>query len=326
MHYDHIDVPTDGEPITSNRDHSLNVPDTPIIPFVEGDGIGIDVTPVMLKVVDSAVAKAYGSKRRIKWMQVYAGARATGIYGGGEFMPDETLHALSRYVVSIKGPLQTPIGGGIRSLNVSIRQNLDLYACVRPIRYFPGVSTPMKQSDLVDMTVFRENTEDIYAGIEYPTGSQEVKKLIHFLQTELGVTEIRFPASSGIGIKPVSREGSERLIRKAIQYCVDRDYGSVTLVHKGNIMKFTEGAFCQWGYDVARTEFGAREKDGGTWLAFENPVTGREIVVSLTRWRPRWGVSGLRLVPTSVTRSRSSKRPTAPRPALQERIVSIRDR
>ena len=279
MHYDHIDVPTDGEPITSNRDHSLNVPDTPIIPFVEGDGIGIDVTPVMLKVVDSAVAKAYGSKRRIKWMQVYAGERATGIYGGGEFMPDETLHALSRYVVSIQGPLQTPIGGGIRSLNVSIRQNLDLYACVRPIRYFPGVSTPMKQSDLVDMTVFRENTEDIYAGIEYPTGSQEVKKLIHFLQTELGVTEIRFPASSGIGIKPVSREGSERLIRKAIQYCVDRDYGSVTLVHKGNIMKFTEGAFCQWGYDVARTEFGAREKDGGTWLAFENPVTGREIVV-----------------------------------------------
>jgi isocitrate dehydrogenase len=279
MHYDHIQVPEGGEAITANTDHSLNVPDRPIIPYVEGDGIGIDVTPVMLDVVNAAISKAYGDMRDIKWMQVYAGQRATEVYGGEEYLPEETLHALQTYLVSIKGPLATPIGGGIRSLNVSIRQTLDLYACVRPIRYFPGVVTPMKESDLVDMTVFRENTEDIYAGIEYPTGSQEVQKLIHFLQTELGVNKIRFPASSGIGIKPVSREGSERLIRKAIQYCIDRDFGSVTLVHKGNIMKFTEGAFCQWGYDVARTEFGATEKNGGPWLSFNNPVTGREIVI-----------------------------------------------
>lgn len=278
MHYDHITVPENGEAITANPDHSLNVPNFPIVPYVEGDGIGADVTPVMLDVVEAAVKRAYAGRRAIRWMQIYAGQAAADVYGG-EFLPDETLHALEHYVVSIKGPLATPVGGGIRSLNVSIRQTLDLYACVRPIRYFPGVSTPMKQSDLVDMTVFRENTEDIYAGIEYPTGSQEVQKLIHFLQTELGVKKIRFPASSGIGIKPVSREGSERLIRKAIQYCIDRNQGSVTLVHKGNIMKFTEGAFCQWGYEVARAEFGAVEKDGGPWLAFDNPVTGREIVI-----------------------------------------------
>jgi isocitrate dehydrogenase len=279
MQYDHIQIPADAGAITSNTDHSLVVPDFPIVPFVEGDGIGIDVTPVMLDVVNAAVKKAYGEKRAIRWMQVYAGQAAADIYGEGEYLPDETLHAMSNYLVSIKGPLMTPVGGGIRSLNVAIRQTLDLYACVRPIRYFPGVQTPMKQSDLVEMTVFRENTEDIYAGIEYPTGSEEVHKLIHFLQTELGVTEIRFPASSGIGIKPVSREGSERLVRKAIQYCIERDQSSVSLVHKGNIMKFTEGAFCQWGYAVARTEFGATEKDGGPWLAFNNPVTGREIIV-----------------------------------------------
>lgn len=279
MQYEHITIPADGAAITANTDHSLNVPDRPIIPFIEGDGIGIDVTPVMLDVTNAAIKQAYGSERAIQWMQVYAGQAAADLYGVDHYLPEETLHALSHYVVSIKGPLQTPVGGGIRSLNVSIRQTLDLYACVRPIRYFPGVSTPMKQSDLVDMTVFRENTEDIYAGIEFPTGSVEVKKLIHFLQTELGVNQIRFPASSGIGIKPVSREGSERLVRKALQNCIDRDYGSVTLVHKGNIMKFTEGAFCQWGYDVARAEFGATEKDGGPWLAFNNPVTGREIIV-----------------------------------------------
>jgi isocitrate dehydrogenase len=279
MHYDYIEVPADGEAITANPDHTLNVPDRPVIPYIEGDGIGIDVTPVMLDVVNAAVSKAYGNARQIEWMQVYAGQRATEVYGGGVYMPDETLHAMEKYVVSIKGPLATPIGGGIRSLNVSIRQTLDLYACVRPIRYFPGVITPMKDSNLVDMTVFRENTEDIYAGIEYPTGSQEVQKLIHFLQTELGTNKIRFPASSGIGIKPVSREGSERLVRKAIQYCIDRDQSSVTLVHKGNIMKFTEGAFCQWGYEVAREEFGATEKDGGPWLSFRNPVTGNEIII-----------------------------------------------
>ena len=279
MKYDHIEVPADGEAIVANPDHSLVVPDSPIIPVIEGDGIGIDVTPVMLNVAEAAVEQAYGDKRHLRWMRVFAGQRATEVYGDDDYLPDETLDALKRFVVSIKGPLATPTGGGIRSLNVAIRQKLDLYACVRPIRYFPGVQTPMMDSDLVDMTVFRENTEDIYAGIEYPTGSQEVQKLIHFLQKELGVTKIRFPASSGIGIKPVSREGSERLVRKAIQYCVDRDYGSVTLVHKGNIMKYTEGAFCKWGYEVARAEFGATEKDGGPWLAFKNPVTGREIII-----------------------------------------------
>ena len=279
MRYDHIHVPADGEAITINPDHSLVVPDKPIIPFIEGDGIGVDVTPVMLDVVNAAVAKAYGKNREIRWMQVYAGQAAADLYDGEQYLPDETLHALQKYVVSIKGPLSTPTGGGMRSLNVAIRQAMDLYACVRPIRYFPGVQTPMLQSELVNMTVFRENTEDIYAGIEFPAGSQDVQKLIHFLQTEMGVTEIRFPASSGIGIKPVSREGSERLIRKAIQHCIDRDRKSVTLVHKGNIMKFTEGAFCQWGYDVARMEFGAVEIDSGPWLTFKNPKTGREIVV-----------------------------------------------
>jgi len=279
MQYDHIEVPADGEAITINPDHSINVPDNPIIPYIEGDGIGVDVSPVMLDVVNAAVQHAYGGKRAIRWMQVYAGQAAADIYGDDEFLPEETLGALRDFVVSIKGPLTTPTGGGIRSLNVSIRQRLDLYACVRPIRYFPGVSTPMKDSNLVDMVVFRENTEDIYAGIEYPTGSQEVQKLINFLQTELGVKNIRFPASSGIGIKPVSREGSQRLVRKAIQHCIERDFSSITLVHKGNIMKFTEGAFCQWGYALAREEFGAEDIDGGPWVSFKNPLSGREIVV-----------------------------------------------
>ncbi len=279
MRYDHIKVPADGTAITVNPDHTLNVPDFPIIPYVEGDGIGIDVTPVMLDVVNAAVDLAYKGKRKVRWMQVYAGQAAVDVYGADEYMPEETLHALQHYVVSIKGPLATPTGGGIRSLNVAIRQKMDLYACVRPIRYFPGVETPMRDSDLVDMTVFRENTEDIYAGIEYPTGSPEVQKLIKFLQNELGVTKIRFPASSGIGIKPVSREGSERLIRKAIEYCIDRDLGSVTLVHKGNIMKFTEGAFRNWGYELAKAEFGAKPIGDGPWLSFKNPVTDREIII-----------------------------------------------
>ncbi len=279
MQYDHISVPADSAAITINRDHSINVPSNPVIPYIEGDGIGIDVTPVMLDVVNAAVKRAYAGEREIRWMQVYAGQKAADLYGKDNYLPDETLRALQDFVVSIKGPLMTPTGGGIRSLNVAIRQTLDLYACVRPIRYFPGVITPMKESDLVNMVVFRENTEDIYAGIEYPTGSQEVQKLINFLQSELNVKEIRFPASSGIGIKPVSREGSQRLVRKAIQHCIDRDFGSVTLVHKGNIMKFTEGAFCQWGYALAREEFGAREIDGGPWLSFENPLSGREIIV-----------------------------------------------
>jgi isocitrate dehydrogenase len=279
MQYDHIEVPESGESITVNADHSLNVPAQPIIPYIVGDGIGVDVTPVMQNVVNAAVERAYGQEKRIQWMEVYAGGTAVERYGENEFLPDDTLHALREFVVSIKGPLMTPTGGGISSLNVAIRQSLDLYACVRPIRYFPGVVTPMKESDLVDMTVFRENTEDIYAGIEYPTGSIEVQKLIHFLQTELNVKKIRFPASSGIGIKPVSREGSQRLVRKAIQYAIERDVASVTLVHKGNIMKYTEGAFCQWGYALAREEFGAVEKDGGPWVSFENPITGNEIIV-----------------------------------------------
>jgi len=277
MKYEHIVVPADGQKITLNPDCSLNVPDRPIIPFIEGDGIGIDVTPVMLKVVNAAVQKAYGEKRRIAWMEVYAGEKANRIYG--QWFPDETLIALREFVVSIKGPLGTPIGEGIRSLNVAIRQHLDLYACVRPIRYFPGVSSPMQDASLTDMVVFRENTEDIYAGIEWPAGSEEVHKLIAFLQRELHVTGIRFPASSGIGIKPVSKEGSQRLIRKAIQYAIDNDRSSVSLVHKGNIMKFTEGAFRNWGYQLAREEFGATEIGSGPWLRFRNAITGRDIVI-----------------------------------------------
>src|SRR5262245_43762518 len=279
MKYDHIVVPADGARITLNPDFSLNVPDRPILPFVEGDGIGMDVTPVMRKVVDAAVAKAYGAKRRITWMEIYAGEKANRIYGAGAWFPEETLQALRDFVVSIKGPLGTPVGGGIRSLNVAIRQNLDLYACVRPIRHFPGVSTPMADSSQVEMVVFRENTEDIYAGIEWPTGSEEVHKLIAFLHRELNVTGIRFPGSSGIGIKPVSKEGSQRLIRKAIQYAVDNDRVSVTLVHKGNIMKFTEGAFRNWGYQLAKEEFGAKEIGDGPWLVFKNAKTGKDIVI-----------------------------------------------
>ena len=279
MRYDQISVPAGGEPITVNLDGSINVPDRPVIPFIEGDGIGIDVTPVMLKVVDAAVRKTYGERRRIQWMEIYAGEKALTVYGPGGWFPEETQHALEKFVVSIKGPLATPVGGGIRSLNVAMRQQLDLYACVRPIRYFPGVVTPMADSSYVDMVIFRENTEDIYAGIEYPAGSPEVQKLIHFLQAELGAKGIRFPLSSGLGIKPVSKEGSQRLIRKAIQYAVDNDRSSVTLVHKGNIMKYTEGAFRNWGYQLAKDEFGALEMGGGPWMSFKNPVTGHEIVV-----------------------------------------------
>ena len=277
MQYDHIKLPASGKHIAINPDATIEVPDHPYIAYIEGDGIGIDVTPAMLKVVDAAVARAYGGKRRIAWVEIFAGEKANRLYG--QWFPDETLHALRAFVVSIKGPLATPIGGGIRSLNVAMRQNLDLYACVRPIRYFPGVASPMQDASLTDMVVFRENTEDIYAGIEYPTGSQEVQKLIHFLQAELHATGIRFPASSGIGIKPVSKEGSQRLVRKAIQYAVENDRVSVTLVHKGNIMKFTEGAFRNWGYQLAKDEFGATEIGGGPWMSFRNPVTGKDIVV-----------------------------------------------
>jgi len=277
MKYDHIKVPAGGERITVNPDATINVPERPIIAYIEGDGIGIDVTPAMLAVVEAAVEKAYRGRRRIAWMEIYAGEKANRIYGS--WFPDETLHALREYVVSIKRPLATPVGGGIRSLNVAMRQHLDLYACVRPIRYFPGVASPMQDASLTDMVVFRENTEDIYAGIEYPAGSQEVQKLIHYLQTELRATGIRFPASSGIGIKPVSKEGSQRLVRKAIQYAVEHDRVSVTLVHKGNIMKYTEGAFRNWGYQLAKDEFGATEIGDGPWLSFRNPLTGTDIVV-----------------------------------------------
>jgi isocitrate dehydrogenase len=277
MKYDHIKLPAAGQRITINPDATIEVPDQPLVAYIEGDGIGIDVTPAMLKVVDAAVEKAYRGKRRIAWVEIFAGEKANRLYG--QWFPDETLHALREFVVSIKGPLATPIGGGIRSLNVAMRQNLDLYACVRPIRYFPGVASPMQDASLTDMVVFRENTEDIYAGIEYPTGSQEVQKLIHFLQAELHATGIRFPASSGIGIKPVSKEGSQRLIRKAIQYAVENDRVSVTLVHKGNIMKFTEGAFRNWGYQLAKDEFGATEIGGGPWMSFRNPISGKDIVV-----------------------------------------------
>jgi isocitrate dehydrogenase len=255
------------------------VPDKPIIPFIEGDGIGIDITPVMCSVVDAAVAKAYGGARQIQWMEIYAGEKSTRAYGEDVWLPEETLKAVKEFVVSIKGPLTTPVGGGIRSLNVTLRQELDLYVCLRPVRYFSGTPSPLKEPEHTDMVIFRENSEDIYAGIEWQEGSAAAKKVIEFLQKEMGVTKIRFPETSGIGIKPVSREGTERLVRKAIQYAIDNDRASVTLVHKGNIMKFTEGAFKQWGYELAQREFGAVEIDGGPWCAFKNPRTGREIVV-----------------------------------------------
>ena len=277
--YKHVKVPAGGTKITVNPDASLNVPDQPIIPYIEGDGTGKDITPVMIKVVDAAVAKAYGGKRRIHWMEVYAGEKSTNIYGPDVWLPDETLAIVKDYVVSIKGPLTTPVGGGIRSLNVALRQQLDLYVCLRPVRYFKGVPSPVKEPEKTDMVIFRENSEDIYAGIEWPAESPEAKKLIDFLINEMGVKKIRFPATSSIGIKPVSREGTERLVRKAIQYVIDNDRKSLALVHKGNIMKFTEGGFRDWGYALAEKEFGAKPIDGGPWMSFKNPKTGREVVV-----------------------------------------------
>ena len=277
--YQHIQIPAEGKKITVNADFSLNVPDQPIIPFIEGDGTGADITPVMIKVVDAAVAKAYGGQRKIHWMEVYAGEKSTKVYGPDVWLPEETLHAVRDYVVSIKGPLTTPVGGGIRSLNVALRQELDLYVCLRPIQYFKGVPSPVKAPEKTNMVIFRENSEDIYAGIEFEAESDKAKKLIQILQGEFGVQKIRFPATSGIGIKPVSREGTERLVRKAIQYAIDNDKPSVTLVHKGNIMKFTEGGFRDWGYALAKKEFGAVELDGGPWCAFKNPKTGQEITI-----------------------------------------------
>jgi isocitrate dehydrogenase len=275
----HIQVPRQGQAITVQSDLSLHVPDQPIIPFIEGDGTGVDVTPVMRRVVDAAVEKAYGGRRRIQWMEVFAGDKAVALYGPDTPLPAETLKALREHVVSIKGPLTTPVGGGIRSLNVALRQELDLYVCLRPVRYFSGVPSPLKEPEKTDMAIFRENSEDIYAGIEYEAESDNARKLIHFLTRELGVTTIRFPETSGIGVKPVSREGTERLVRRAIQYAIAHDKPSVTLVHKGNIMKFTEGSFRDWGYALAQKEFGAKLVDGGPWCRFKNPQTGRTIVI-----------------------------------------------
>lgn len=279
MAYDHIAVPEDGGKISFTSDHAIQVPDQPIIPVIEGDGIGVDVTPVMIKVTDAAVAKAYGDRRQIRWMEVYAGEKAAKTYGGDTWLPDETLTAIRDFGVAIKGPLTTPVGGGIRSLNVTLRQELDLYVCLRPIRYYPGTPSPLKTPEKTDMVIFRENSEDIYAGIEWPAESPEARKVIEFLQTEMHVSKIRFPETSGIGIKPVSREGTERLVRKAIQYVIDNHRSSVTLVHKGNIMKFTEGAFKSWGYELAKNEFGAKEIDGGPWCRLPHPQTGTDIII-----------------------------------------------
>ncbi len=279
MAYKHLKVPADGEKIRVRPDRSLAVPDNPIIPYIEGDGTGVDITPVMRRVVDAAVRKAYAGRRRIVWMEMYAGEKSCKVYGENVWLPDETLEAAREFVVSIKGPLTTPVGGGIRSINVALRQELDLYVCLRPVRWFKGVPSPVREPHLVDMVIFRENSEDIYAGIEWPAGTAEAKKVIDFLVREMKVTKIRFPETSAIGVKPVSVEGSERLVRKALQYAVDNDRKSVTLVHKGNIQKFTEGGFRDWGYRLAQREFGARPIDGGPWCSFANPKTGREIVV-----------------------------------------------
>jgi isocitrate dehydrogenase len=279
MPYKHIKTPSAGEKIRVNKDFSLSVPDNPIIPYIEGDGTGIDITPVMLKVVDAAVKKAYGGRRKIVWMEMFAGEKATRVYGENVWLPDETLEASKEYVVSIKGPLTTPVGGGIRSINVALRQELDLYVCLRPVRWFKGVPSPLKNPQDVDMVIFRENSEDIYAGIEWPANSAEAKKVIDFLVKEMKVKKIRFPDSSAIGIKPVSVEGSERLIRRAYQYAINNERKSVTLVHKGNIQKFTEGGFRDWGYQLAVREFGAKPLDGGPWHSFKNPKGGPDIVV-----------------------------------------------
>ncbi|WP_019339491.1 NADP-dependent isocitrate dehydrogenase [Stutzerimonas stutzeri] len=279
MGYQKIQVPASGDKITVNTDNTLNVPNNPIIPYIEGDGIGVDISPVMIKVVDAAVEKAYGGERKIAWMEIYAGEKATQVYDQDTWLPKETLDVVRDYVVSIKGPLTTPVGGGIRSLNVALRQELDLYVCQRPVRWFTGVPSPVKKPADVDMVIFRENSEDIYAGVEWKAGSPECEKVIKFLTEEMGVKKIRFTENCGIGIKPVSLEGTKRLVRKALQYAVDNDRSSVTLVHKGNIMKFTEGAFKEWGYEVARDEFGAELLDGGPWMQFKNPTTGKNIVV-----------------------------------------------
>ncbi len=279
MAYQHIQVPADGEKITVNADNSLNIPNNPIIPFIEGDGIGVDITPVMIDVVDAAVEKAYGGERKIAWMEIYSGEKSLEVYGEDEWLPEETLDAMREFIVGIKGPMTTPVGGGIRSLNVALRQELDLYVCQRPVRWFTGVPSPVVAPEKTDMVIFRENTEDIYAGVEWEADSEGSEKMLSFLQNEMGVNKIRFPQHCGIGIKPVSVEGSQRLIRKALQYCIEEDRDSLTFVHKGNIMKFTEGAFKDWGYELAASEFGATPLDGGPWHELTNPNTGKKIVI-----------------------------------------------
>ena len=278
MAYQHIKVPEQGTPITVNEDHSLNVPNTPIIPYIEGDGIGIDISPVMIKVVDAAVEKAFRGEKKIAWMEIYTGEKAAELYEG-DWFPQETLDAIKSYLVAIKGPLTTPVGGGFRSLNVALRQELDLYTCLRPVRWFEGVPSPLKSPGDTNMVIFRENSEDIYAGIEYQADSDEAKKVVDFLINEMGATKIRFPQNVGIGIKPVSAEGTKRLVRKSIQYAIDQDLPSVTLVHKGNIMKFTEGSFRDWGYELAMEEFGGELLDGGPWVTITNPNTGKDIII-----------------------------------------------
>ncbi|MBK8288625.1 MAG: NADP-dependent isocitrate dehydrogenase [Cellvibrionales bacterium] len=278
MNYQKIQIPAHGEKITTNPDYSLNVPNKPIIPFIEGDGTGVDITPVMRKVIDAAVKKAYNGVKEIAWMEIYCGEKSAEMYEGNWF-PEETLHAIKDFVVSIKGPLTTPVGGGFRSLNVALRQELDLYVCLRPVRWFKGVPSPVKEPQKTDMVIFRENAEDIYAGIEWKAGSDEATKVIKFLIEEMGVKKIRFPENCGIGVKPVSKEGTERLVRKAIQYAIDNDKPSVTIVHKGNIMKFTEGGFRDWAYALAQNEFGAKLIGEGPWCEFKNPKTGKNIVV-----------------------------------------------
>jgi isocitrate dehydrogenase len=278
MGYQHIKVPSTGEKISVNGDYSLSVPDQPIIPFIEGDGIGRDITPVMIKVVDAAVEKAYSGAKKISWMEIYTGEKSAELYDG-DWFPEETLSAIKDYKVGIKGPLTTPVGGGFRSLNVALRQELDLYTCLRPVRWFEGVPSPVREPWKTDMVIFRENSEDIYAGIEWKSGSDEVKKVVKFLTDEMGVSKIRFPETCGIGIKPVSSEGTKRLVRKAIQYAIDQDLPSVTLVHKGNIMKFTEGSFMDWGYELAQEEFGAEPLNGGPWMSMKNPKTAKDIVI-----------------------------------------------
>ena len=278
MGYKHIKIPEEGSKITLENG-SLNVPDNPIIPYIEGDGIGIDITPAMIDVVDSAVENAYGGSKKISWMEVYCGEKSTKVYDPDTWLPDETIEALKEYIVSIKGPLTTPVGGGIRSLNVSLRQILDLYVCLRPIRYFAGVPSPVKNPSHVDMVIFRENSEDIYAGVEFEAGSPESDAMVKVLQEQFGVTQIRFPSDVGLGVKPISKQGTERLVMQALDYAIKNDRSSVTLVHKGNIMKFTEGAFRDWGYEIASTEYGGVELDGGPWQVVKNPKTGKEIII-----------------------------------------------